>query len=538
MSKFLNPTRVVTSKDAIYPDALINNRDIQPLFFSYKGEEAIEGFTTIKKGGYVLVDFGKELRGGINITVQWAADESKCKLHIVFGESVMEALSNIGEKNAGNYHSVRDYTISCPNMSTQRIGDTGFRFARIEAIDSNVIINTVKAVSDVREMEHKGTFECNDALLNKIWEVGAYTVQLNTDEYIWDGLKRDRLVWIGDMHPETSTISAVFGKDNSIPKSLDYVNKNTPNGEWMNNIPTYSMWWVMIHHDYYMHWGDLDYLKAQEKSLTALIDKSIALIDSNFASDDDLYEFVDWSSRYTDAAFEGRLAVFCLGFNRAAILCDALGNTAYADKCRKYASKLKTMTVECTLSKPMAALSVLSDRNSHNAIELLMGNSAEDMSCFMGYYILLAKAKMGQYTEALDMTRAYWGAMLKMGATTFWEDFDIKWLENSAGIEEVTPEGMNDIHGDFGKHCYLQFRHSLCHGWSSGPTPFLMEQIGGIEILEPGCKKVKISPNMGDLEWIKVTYPTPYGSIKISATQKDGAISTEIDAPAEIEIVR
>lgn len=538
MSKLLNPTRVVTSKDAIYPDALINNRDIQPLFFSYKGEESIEGFTTIKKGGYVLVDFGKELRGGINITVQWSADESKCKLHIVFGESVMEALSDIGEKNSGNYHSVRDYTVACPNMSTQKIGDTGFRFVRIEAIDSDVIINTVKAVSYVREMEHKGTFECNDALLNKIWDVGAYTVQLNTDEYIWDGVKRDRLVWIGDMHPETSAISAVFGNDPSIPKSLDFVSKNTPDGDWMNNIPTYSMWWIIIHHDYYMHWGNLDYLKAQENLLTTLVDNSVEWIDGGFVSPDDLYEFVDWSSRYTDAAFEGRLAVFCLGFTHAATLFDALGNKAYADKCRDYSKRLKDMTLECTLSKPMAALSVLSGRNAEGSTDILSGNSAEDMSCFMGYYILLAKAKMGQYTEALDITRTYWGSMLNMGATTFWEDFDIKWLENSAGIEEVTPEGMNDIHGDFGKHCYLQFRHSLCHGWASGPTPFLMEQIGGIEILEPGCRKVRISPNLGDLEWIKVTYPTPHGSIKISATQKNGVVNTEIDAPAEIEIVK
>ena len=40
--------------------------------------------------------------------------------------------------------------------------------------------------------------------------VGAYTVHLNMQEYVWDGIKRDRLVWIGDMHPETSTIQAVL----------------------------------------------------------------------------------------------------------------------------------------------------------------------------------------------------------------------------------------------------------------------------------------------------------------------------------------
>jgi hypothetical protein len=52
---------------------------------------------------------------------------------------------------------------------------------------------------------------------------GAYTVHLNMQDYLWDGIKRDRLVWVGDMHPETSTIAAVFGNNKVVPKSLDLV---------------------------------------------------------------------------------------------------------------------------------------------------------------------------------------------------------------------------------------------------------------------------------------------------------------------------
>lgn len=129
--------------------------------------------------------------------------------------------------------------------------------------------------------------------------------------------------------------------------------------------------------------------------------------------------------------------------------------------------------------------------------------------------------------------------MLKKGATTFWEDFDIDWMCGSGRIDEITPDGLKDIHGDFGMYCYKGFRHSLCHGWASGPAPYLMEQIGGIEILEPGCKKIKITPNLGGLEWIKITYPTPYGLVKIESSISSGEqIKTKIDAPKEIEIIQ
>ena len=125
--------------------------------------------------------------------------------------------------------------------------------------------------------------------------------------------------------------------------------------------------------------------------------------------------------------------------------------------------------------------------------------------------------------------------MLDLGATTFWEDFDIDWVPGAARIDEITPEGMKDIHGDFGRFCYQQFRHSLCHGWASGPTPFLMEKIGGIEILEPGCKKLRVAPNPAELDWFKVEYPTPYGNVKVAYSKETGV---SVEAPEGVEIVK
>jgi hypothetical protein len=99
--------------------------------------------------------------------------------------------------------------------------------------------------------------------LNRIWETGAYTVQLNMQDYLWDGAKRDRLVWIGDMHPETMTICSVFGPQDIAPKSLDLIRDETPLPKWMNGISSYSMWWVLIQHSWYRYTGNAAYLLEQ-----------------------------------------------------------------------------------------------------------------------------------------------------------------------------------------------------------------------------------------------------------------------------------
>ena len=57
---------------------------------------------------------------------------------------------------------------------------------------------------------------------------GAYTVHLNMQNHLWDGIKRDRLVWIGDSYPEVMTVNSVFGYNEVVPKSLDLMRDITP----------------------------------------------------------------------------------------------------------------------------------------------------------------------------------------------------------------------------------------------------------------------------------------------------------------------
>jgi hypothetical protein len=139
----------------------------------------------------------------------------------------------------------------------------------------------------------------------------------------------------------------------------------------------------------------------------------------------------------------------------------------------------------------------------------------------------------------MDIISKFWGGMLDVGATTFWEDFDLDWTKNSGRIDEFTPEGKDDIHGDFGGYCYLGFRHSLCHGWASGPTAWLSEHVLGVEILEPGCRKVSVTPHLGNLSWAEGTYPTPYGQIKIRhEKQADGTVKSSVRAPKGVKVIK
>ena len=112
----------------------------------------------------------------------------------------------------------------------------------------------------------------------------------------------------------------------------------------------------------------------------------------------------------------------------------------------------------------------ISDEDYAKIIE----GGAYGMSTFMSYYILKAIASR-DVKKAFEIMKEYYGAMLDVGATTFFEDFDMEWTKNCSRIDKFPKKNQDDIHGDFGKHCYVGFRHSLCHGWSSGVIKFIKE---------------------------------------------------------------
>lgn len=374
-------------------------------------------------------------------------------------------------------------------------------------------------------------------------------------EYLWDGIKRDRLVWVGDLHPEVMTVSTVFGYNEVVPKSLDLIRNLTPLPQWMHGISSYSIWWLLIQRDWYYYQGDYAYLKEQKPYLTGLVRQLLGKVDKDGQEQLDGNRFLDWpSSENKPAIHVGLQSLMVLALSAGEELCNLLGETSLADECNKkkelatrQAQKIskdilhpKTSAGQPGYKQAAALLTLAGVISPQEANENVLSiDGARGFSTFYGYYMLRAMAAAGNYQGALDVIRQYWGAMLDLGATTFWEDFNMDWLQDAARIDEPVPPGKVDIHKKYGNYCYKGYRHSFCHGWASGPTAWLSEQVLGVQVIEPGCRTVRITPHLGDLQWVEGAFPTPYGEIKLRhEKQADGTVKSTIQAPKEIRVLQ
>ncbi|MCD8171865.1 MAG: alpha-L-rhamnosidase [Alistipes sp.] len=527
------------------PDVNVRNTEVLLEEFSGQVSTASQDFCVLStRGGgtaSVLLDFGREYQGALELAAGLRDSQHPVEVRVRFGESVSEAMSEAGS-TATNDHALRDFTLRVPWLGTIMTGESGYRFVRIDLVepDAELPLIAARTVFRYRDVPYLGTFVSDDKRLDSIWKTGAYTVHLNMQNFLWDGIKRDRLVWLGDMHPEVMCINTVFGGNEVVNKSLDFARDETPLPGWMNGMCSYSLWWIIIHKDLYLYGGDLEYLREQHHYLGGLVEQIVSQIDGDRERLSGGVRFLDWPTSEMPAVIDAGLhALTVTGLESAARIARWLDDTRLEAECLENAAALKRHLPDHMNNKQAASLLALAGiPGAEQAAGVAARDGAHGFSTFYGYYMLEALALADMYDEALSIISDYWGAMLDLGATTFWEDLDYSQVARAGRIDEFVPEGMFDIHADGGAYCYEGLRHSLCHGWASGPTPWLSRHVLGIEPLEPGFARVAVRPNLGHLNRASGTVPTPYGIISVCHERMpDGRISSRVEVPPGIELV-
>lgn len=514
--RYLPVERVLAAEQADGADGLVHRQTIQINLW-----DKVNRPVTLAPGGYILVDFGLELPGGIRII-----SRTPGQVRLRFGESVSEAM---GQPNQD--HAMHDTVLALPKNGMLEYGNTAFRFVRLDNVDQNpLVLDNLLAVALYHDLSWDGHFECSDELLNRVWKTGAYTVLLNMQDFIYDGPKRDRLVWMGDLNPEIRTILNVFSDTFLIRKSMDFMREGTPLPDYMNSMDTYSLWYLINAWEYYFYTGDETFLAANREYIRCLAEHFQQLIDPATGAEQlNGVRFIDWQTRGSGnlpgvhAAIQG-LLLWALEDAKKILVHLGEDVASLAASC----ARLRTHRPDPSGSKPAAALLTLSGLQDHSGA--LQQDLCRGVGTFYGAYILEALPT----APALQLIRSNWGAMLDRGATTFWEDFDPDWLDGSGRIDELPKPGQKDLHADYGKFCYQGLRHSLCHGWASGPTSFLSQRLLGVKFLAPGGSRLEVRPVLGDLDYVSGRIPTPAGVVSVLA---DRSGKLEVSAPAGVEVV-
>ncbi|HEX4610291.1 MAG TPA: hypothetical protein VH092_19025, partial [Urbifossiella sp.] len=356
----------------------------------------------------VVYDFGRELFGSFV-----AVPAGGGRVRVSLGESWSEAVQGAFD----------DATFTAAPGRELRIDPTGFRFACVDPFDAPVELTGVRAVERRRRADRRVAFRSGDPVLDAVWEAAVRTVEVGMQEHLWDGAKRGRTVWAGDLYPAAAVVSAVFGPHPVVPQSLDEVRDRTFRGGrvdgWLNGIPAYTLWWVLTQRDWFRAHGDRAYLETQRAFLLAVLPDLVAAVGPDGREGlEGGWRFLDWATtRDPEAVAAGYQGLLKLGLDAVAQLFDALGEPAAAD-ARAAAGRLVGWEPPARSKAAWALMSLAGLVEPGAAAAALTAEPVAGVTPFLGAVVLDALTALGRADAAEGLIRRLWGAMIDLGATT------------------------------------------------------------------------------------------------------------------------
>lgn len=433
--------------------------------------------------------------------------------------------------------------------------------------------------------ELKGYFHSADDQLNRIWHAGVYTVQLCTQPHelsgcyndrldgkygdfpqhwrspygryvIWDGPRRDREVWIGDMWPESLTLLYSFGAPEVMRSSLAVVAGRQRedglvpgSGITLQPFAEYACWWAALLERYHLLTGDGAFVRDMEPALRRLMDWLAASLDRNQG-------FLHIDHRQTWAWTLQRRGVVtgsqCVAFaalRAGGRLMAMLGDASLSATLAQRAEALRALIRErlwdagrgcfkdslappdgvARLSCDSNALAVLMEVATEGQADGALRTLREDLWGPFGTRTILptepeeginwghnhnvwpfvvgleleARFEHGDFAGAMALLRHCWGNMADRGAETFWEMVDGR----TGAFVTHRPVAESQPGWDTWD--------SYSHGWSAGVSYMLQAFVLGIRPTQPGFRQFVVEPRPGDLAFVEGAVPTPHGVIKL-----------------------
>jgi hypothetical protein len=528
----------------VYMDAgswNFNTAEQLPSQFSLQ-REAKQAVSVSDKGEGRLYDFGRETFG--YVTLEGVSGNGN--IEIYYGESSEEALDKEHCETLDKM-LVADGTITdlALNAKSSLSGNytlqnsKAFRYVYVVPTGGASLSNVSMDYEYMPE-EYRGSFKCNDEELNKIWEVGAYTMHLTTREFFIDGIKRDRWVWSGDAIQSYLMNYYLFFDNEAVKRTIWSLRGKDPVTAHTNTIMDYTFFWFLSIYDCYLYGGDSQFVKQVYPRMQTMMDYVLGRSNANGMVEgmDGDWVFVDWAdgpmSKKGELAFEQVL--LCKSLETMALCAEVVGNDADKAKYTDLAAALRAKLEPAFWNEEKQALvhnrengvqsdavtryanmfavffNYLDDAKKQTIKQsvLLNDNVMKITTPYMRFYELEALCALGEQTQVLKEMKDYWGGMLREGATSFWE----KYNPDESGTQHLAMYGR-----PYGK--------SLCHAWGASPIYLLGKYYLGVEPTAPGYATYNVTPSLGGLKWMEGDIPTPSGKIHVYMDKKKISVKSD-----------
>jgi alpha-L-rhamnosidase len=397
-----------------------------------------------------------------------------------------------------------------------------------------------------------GHFECDNALLNRLWIKSRRTLLVTMRDNFMDCPCRERAQWPGDLVVQLGQVPYCLDRtaDLLVRKGLretlrwqrpdGVIYGPVPEGNWKCELPAqmlailspYGIW------TYYMNSADnvtlaelypyarryLDIWQFQKSGLIVYRPDGKGTIP---VTEDDqsvgVWDWIDWGDNIDAEVCLN--AWFVLAAQGLRLMAEALSKPedagSFAQKAEQVTQAMRRHFWDDEQGAYISPGFTAGPDDRAQALAVISGVAMPDQygqitsqlckvfrACpYMEKYVLEALFKMAAVQQALDRMQSRYRGLTGNNCSTLWE----RWPEHTSH-----PGTIN-------------------HSWSGGPLTLLSQQVAGLAPLKPGWQRFSLKPKPGDLSSIDTKVLSPHGVIHFKACRENGAWAVSLHLPAGIQ---
>jgi alpha-L-rhamnosidase len=325
----------------------------------------------------LLLDNGHLTKGYPVLSVTGGA---RSKVRMTYAEALFEKSDAPGGLSARKRHRDRVEGMEIQGIYDIFIADGGrervfsplwYRTWRYMQLDIEtgaepLVLNDVYGIYSAYPFSENAFFRTARPLFDDIWEVGWRTARLCAQETYYDCPYYEQLNYVGDTRIQALVSLYVSGDDRLMRKALHLfdisrIHEGITYSRYPSYspqfIPPYSLVWINMIHDYYMHRDDPEFIKDFYPGIRNIVDWYLNYIDAEtgMLGANPYWNFVDWADEWPwdneqriggvpAGGMTGNSAILSLQLaytlNEAAALMDFMDDPLLSAEYRKLAQEI------------------------------------------------------------------------------------------------------------------------------------------------------------------------------------------------------
>ena len=419
----------------------------------------------------------------------------------------------------------------------------------VEATEQPVQIEGLITWFSAYPFVERATFSSDDETLRSIWDIGWRTARLDAHDTYMDTPYWERLQYVGDTRIQALISYVASGDDRLAKQAIQAFNDSrVPDGltqsrypsSLVQMIPTFSLMWVGMVHDFWLYRGDAAFVRAQLPGTRAVLNWYLERQRADgLMGKVPWWPFVDWGKDFESGMppqdEAGGSAIITLQFVEAledaaeieATMGDSKNANTYRDAVRRAAEGVRKL---CWVEQ----YGLMADTPSHQ-------HYSQHANILAVWLDVVPKEHQKELLEkVLSATDTGFGAnatLPPMTAATYYFRFYLarallhagmgdRYLQLLAPWREMLALGLTTWAES------PEPTRSDCHAWSAHPNFDLLTIVAGVRPSSPGFESVSIEPHLGALKHVEAAIPTPKGTVEVKYRHLTNGVEAQITLPA------